>query len=194
MKKIGKTKNKNRKINSNKVYFIALRYIILLGLVFSLPVIYMIFTPLTVYPVFFPLKMIYPGAELDYNLGVSNALIIIDSITKIEIVSACVAGAAYLLLLILNLSIPMNIRKRILSIFISFLILLAFNIIRIFIFSVMYSSSSPFFDFTHKLFWLGISTLFVVGIWFFIVKIFYIKEIPIYSDFQTFYKEIKQKE
>ena len=53
--------------------------------------------------------------------------------------------------------------------------------------------NSPYFDFTHLLFWYLLSTIFVVAIWFLIVKIYKIKEIPIYSDVMLIYSEIKNK-
>jgi len=163
---------------SKKIYEIPIRYLILLGFMFSLPLIYKIFTPLTIYPT---------TALLDifYNAEVYKSMIILDYDTYINLIPACIAGSAYLLLLILNLTVPMNLKKRIQSILLSFLILLVLNILRIFILSVLYHNSAPFFDFTHALFWYLLSTLFVIGIWFYIVKIFSIKEIPIYSDIKT---------
>lgn len=53
----------------------------------------------------------------------------------------------------------------------------------------MYVEGSTFFDFTHKIFWFLGSTLFVVIIWFLEVKIFKIKDIPIYTDLKFLYKD-----
>jgi exosortase/archaeosortase family protein len=109
-----------------------------------------------------------------------NILIIAD--VGIELVNACVAGSAYYLLLILNLATPMKLKKRAYSIMFSFLCLLVLNILRIFVFSVLFLNDFSFFDTAHKLFWYGLSTVFVVAIWFLTVKLFRIKEIPVYSD------------
>jgi exosortase/archaeosortase family protein len=187
-------RNKKPSLVDHKLLLITGRYFILFLVIFSLPVIYYIFTPLTINPVVFSLRLFYPDVVLADSLDSINNLIIINSVSKVEIVPACVAGSAYLLLLLINFCVPMGIKKRIGSIFLSFAILLVFNIIRIVVFSILYYSNAPFFDFIHKLFWYGISTLFVVFIWFFIVKIFSIKEIPLYTDFNYFYKSIKYKD
>ena len=170
----------------NKSFLILLRYIILLGLMFTLPLIYKIFTPLTIYPSIILLKLFY-------NIAVNNSmdLIVINNQTFIKIISACIAGSAYLLLLILNLSIPMKLKKRIYLIFLSFFILLILNILRIFMLSVLYHNNFVFFDFTHKLFWYVLSTIFVVLIWLFIVKKYSIKEIPVYTDIKYLMRNIR---
>ena len=153
---------------------------------FSLPLIYKIFTPLTIYPTSYLLKIFY-------QIEISQNLIIIKPETFIKIIPACVAGSAYLLLLILNLTIPIEIKKRIKSILLSFLILLVLNIFRILTLSIWYHEAVPFFDFTHILFWYRLSTIFVIAIWFYTVKKLKIKEIPVYTDFKFFIKNIKKK-
>ena len=160
---------------------IVVRYLILLALMFSLPIIYKIFTPLTIYPLVALFKVFYSS-----QVSLYNNIIVLNSQILIKIIPACIAGSAYLLLLILNLSVPMSFKKRIYTIFASCLILLLFNILRIFIFSIIYSSDPSLFYLTHKIFWYVISTIFVVGIWFLMVKIFEIKEIPVYTDIKYF--------
>jgi exosortase/archaeosortase family protein len=183
-----KTKKEiKRKFNiKDKAFLIPIRYIILLFLMFSLPLIYLIFTPLTVLLSSFLLKIFY-------SISVNNNIITINNSTKIEIISACVAGSAYLFLLILNLSTSMQLKKRINTILSSFSLLLLLNIIRIFFLSILYHEENPLFDFTHKLFWYVLSTLFVVFIWFFTVKLFKIREIPVYSDVLYLIEIIKKK-
>ena len=168
-----------------KHYNILLRYIILLALMFTLPLIYKIFLPLTIYPVAGLLKIFY-------QVSIQKDIIMIGLQTPIQIISACIAGSAYLLLLILNLTVPMKTKKRIYSIALSFIILLGVNILRIFILSILYHNNFRFFDFTHKLFWYALSTIFVITIWFLIVKIFSIKEIPVYTDIKYLSKNIKK--
>lgn len=163
---------------------ILIRYLILLGLMFSLPLIYKILTPLTIYPTIFLLKLFYQVSYL-------NSMIILNSKTIIYIIPACIAGSAYLLLLILNLSLPMGLKKRIRTILFSLTLLLSLNILRIFSLSILYDNSFRFFDITHKLFWYGLSTLFVILIWFYTVKKFNIKEIPIYTDIKYLSKKSK---
>jgi len=164
------------------LFNILIRYLILLALVFSLTLVYKILTPLTIYPTIFLLKLFY---QVTYF----NSIIVLNSKTIIQIIPACIAGSAYLLLLILNLSIAMNIRKRIKTILFSIALLLSLNILRIFLLSILYHNSFTFFDITHKIFWYGLSTLFVILIWFYTVKKFKIKEIPIYTDLKYLLKK-----
>ena len=181
IKNIGKKVNK--KVDStfyNTSFNIVVRYLILLALMFSLPLIYKIFTPLTIYPLTVLFKLVYGEVALYKDIIVLNSQIFV------KIIPACVAGSAYLLLLILNLSVPMNPKKRIYTIILSFLLLLVFNILRIFAFSIIYSTDPSLFYLTHKIFWYFVSTIFVVAVWFLIVKIFSINEIPIYTDIKFF--------
>lgn len=176
---------KKREVHKKSLY-VLLRYVILLGLMFSLGFIYKILTPLTI-------RSVSGLLGLFYRVSVAKDLIMINTTTPIQIIAPCVAGSAYLLLLILNLSVPMNYKKRIYSIALSFAILFTLNILRIFILSVLLVNNFKFFDFTHKLFWYVLSTIFVIGIWFLMVKIFSIKEIPVYSDIKPLIKDIKGK-
>jgi len=166
---------------------VLIRYIILF--VIAIPdlwLFYLIFTPLTIYPVYFLLNLFFESTLI------GNA-IIISGCFPIEIVEACVAGSAYYFLMILNLSTPkIKFKKRITILGISFASLLLLNILRIFFLSLLFVSGSAWFDITHKIFWYLISTLFVVVIWFAEVKYFKIKEIPIYSDFIFLKKLIKK--
>lgn len=174
---------KNKK--NNRSFFVLLRYLILLGLIFTLPIIYKIFTPLTI-----KASLLLLG--LFYNTSLYESIIIINSKTFIQIIPACIAGSAYLLLLILNLSVPMKLKKRFYFILFSFLILFFLNVLRIFSLSILYHNNFIFFDITHKFFWYILSTVFVVIIWFFTVKLFSIKEIPVYTDINSLIREIKK--
>ena len=176
---------KKMRVSDKKVFFIILRYLILLILALNSYLIYKIFTPLTIYFVSFLLKLIY-------SIIVFGTKILINQTTTIEIVPACVAGSAYLLLLILNLFVKMSVRKRIYSILLSFVLLFILNVLRIFILSILLINEFQYFDLTHKLIWYGLSTVFVIGIWFLIVKIFRIKQIPVYTDIKYIIKNIKK--
>ena len=156
-----------------------IRYLIALGLMFSLPVIYKIFTPLTIISTSKVLSIFY-------DIKVAGDLIIYNSYT-IQIIAACVAGSAYLLLLILNLTTQIKLKKRLYSILFTFVLFFIINILRIVTLSVMLFNDSSLFDITHKLFWYVLSTIFVVIIWFLTVKVFKIKEIPGYGDLRYLY-------
>lgn len=164
------------KKQARKLWDIALRYFILILVgIPNLWVFYLVFTPLTIYPVYFLLGLFY-------DVVLSGNQILINNAIPIDIIKPCVAGSAYYLLLILNLTIPMQIKKRTKMLLFSFSSLLVLNVLRIFFLSLLFASGAPSFDITHKLFWYLGSTIFVIGIWFAGTKIFKVKEIPIYSD------------
>ena len=167
---------------------ILIRYALLI--IIALPglwLFYFIFTPLTVYPVYFLLSLF-----LDTSL-IGN-IILISNYFPIELIKACIAGSAYYLLLILNLSVPrIKFQKRVKMILLSFTFLLILNILRIFLLSLMYMSGTSLFDITHRLFWYLGSVVFVIGIWFAEVKFFKIKEIPFYSDVRNLFSLISKK-
>ena len=161
---------------------ISMRYIILI--IIALPnlwLFYLIFTPLTIYPVYFLLNLFFDSSLIGNTILVENCF-------PIELIGACIAGSAYYLLLILNLSTPkIKFPKRFKMMLSSFAFLLIINVLRIFLLSLMFISGSSLFDITHKLFWYVGSVVFVVGIWIAEVKLFNIKEIPFYSDIKFLY-------
>lgn len=163
---------------------ILIRYTILvLVAIPNLWIFYFIFTPLTVYPVYFLLNLFFKAS-------LSGNVINIINIISIEMIAACIAGSAYYLLLILNLSTPkLNLKKRLNIIAFTFFFFLIINILRVFLLSLMAISGSPWFDITHKIFWYTGSIIFVIGIWFAGVKLFRIREIPFYSDIRFLYKK-----
>lgn len=177
-------------VKKEGIYGLIIRYLILVAV--AIPnffLFYLIFTPLTVYSVYFLLGLFFNVSLL------SSIVILIEGILPIEFVEACIAGSAYYLLLILNLSTPgLKLKRRIYAIGFSFAAFLIINILRIFILSIVAISGSPeVFDVTHKLFWYLMSTLFVVGIWFAEIKLFKIKFTPIYSDFKSLYNKSNLK-
>ena len=160
-------------------------FIILLVALPNLFIFYFVFTPLTIYPLFELFKLFFKDVFLVDNV------FYISGNYLIEIIGACIAGSAYYLLFILNMSVPnIVIKKRIKMILFSFTILLCLNIIRIFILSLTFVSKSSSFELLHKLFWYAGATIFVVLIWFIEIKLFKIKEIPIYSDFKHLIKKV----
>lgn len=190
MKKRGNREKKLIKVKriiKGNSFLIFVRYIILLLVIFSLPIIYLIFTPLTIYFSSLLLEIFFR------QVLVHESTIIINSNIFVQIIPACVAGSAYLLLLIINLLVPMDLKKRIYSIFFSCLFLLVFNVLRIFLLIILYNKNPALFYLTHKSLWYFLSTIFVIGIWFLVVKIFRIIEIPFYTDMKYLIKIIKKK-
>jgi exosortase/archaeosortase family protein len=172
-------------VSNKKLILIVLRYIILLVLVLNSYLIYKIFTPLTIYFSVIFLKLFYPVLFFGEQILINQTKII-------EIIPSCVAGSAYVLLLILNLFVAMKPKQRIYSILLSFSLLFIFNILRIIVLSILLVNDFEFFYITHKLVWYVLSTILVVGIWFLTIKIFKIKEMPIISDIKCFIKSIRE--
>ncbi len=168
---------------------IIIRYLILIAVAIpNMWILFEIFTPLTIYPVKWILSIFFSVSSISGNTLLLNQTI------SIELISACVAGAAYYLLLMLNLFTPgIKIKKRIYMILSAFGIFLIVNILRIVILSALAYSHFAFFDITHEIFWYAISTVFVVGIWFWQVKAFKIREIPLYSDLKFLYDSSRRK-
>jgi exosortase/archaeosortase len=151
----------------------------------NLYLFYLVFTPLTIYPVSWILSLFY-------NVALNNNSLFINDVA-IQIIPACIAGSAYYLLLVLNLATPMDAKTRIKSAFFLVLSLLLFNILRLVIFSSLLLAEFSYFDLAHRAVWYFGSTLFVVIIWFVNVYLFRIKSIPAYTDVMSFIKEIKPK-
>lgn len=159
-----------------------IRYLLLVAVAIpNLWIFSIILTPLTVYLTYFSLNLFFSSTLQGNIISISGNLI--------RIIEPCVAGSAYYLLLILNLSTPnIKLKKRIKIIALSFASLLIINVLRIFFLSYLYLSGSLWFDFAHKAFWYTTSIFLVIAIWFTEVKIFKIKEIPFYSDIKFLLK------
>ncbi|MEK6855451.1 MAG: pacearchaeosortase [Nanoarchaeota archaeon] len=165
--------------------FLISRYLILVALgLFNLSLFYLVFTPITVELVYFVLSIFDEGTRL-----LAGNIIFFRGIYA-EIIAACVAGAAYYLLLILNLSTPMKINKRIKSIAFLLIGFLLVNVIRIVIFIFIAISGQQYFDVAHRIMWHFVSSVLVVLIWFVNVRIFNIKEIPVYTDVSNIKKSL----
>jgi exosortase/archaeosortase family protein len=160
------------------------RYLFILIIGLGMSILYIILTPMTIYPSSFILGIFYPTSIQGNSIIVNNIPIIL--------VPACVAGSAFYLLILLNLSTPMNSKKRILSIIFSLLLFLIINVLRIVIFSALFVNSFQYFDFTHKLFWHILSGVIVFLVWIFTIKSLKIKEIPFYTDLIFLYKKSKK--
>jgi exosortase/archaeosortase family protein len=162
------------------------RYVLLLAIVlissFS-NIFYEFFLRLTIYPVSWLL-------DFFYSSSVFKSIIFVNSYS-IELIPACIAVSAYLLLLILNITLSMPIKKRIYSIIFSFFLLLALNILRIFIFSLLLINNYKYFNQLHEFFWYFLSIILVIGIWFLTAYVFKIKNIPIYTDIKSIKINIK---
>ncbi len=175
------------KKESKNLAFIFTKYLILsLIALFLLDYFYKALLPLTIYPVVLLLNTAYHSTA-------QGMTILIDNLPKIELVEACIASSAYFLLILLNLSITMKARTRALSIIFSIVLFLAVNILRIFIFSLLYLNNFKYFDITHLFFWYIVSGVLIFLVWLVTIKTFKIRGIPFYTDLKLVYSQIKRK-
>ena len=182
-------------MKSKEAFGIFFRYFILLLLpLVNLWLFYYIFTPATVYPAYWILhKLIGAGPLINSygNCSESGAPAIFIKGYYSCIIGACIAGAAYYFLTILNLSTPMKIKKRIKSLLFMFSTFLILNILRIVIFADLVYVGYKYFDITHQLVWYFGSTILVVLVWFTNVLLFNINGVPIYTDVCALLRVIK---
>jgi len=171
------------KKDDKKFLDIVIRYLLLIGLsAIGIKVFYYLFFPLTIYPS-------YWAIDLFYSPIMSGDKIFIGKET-IEIIGACVAGSAYLFLLMLNFATPkIKLKKRFKLILFGFGAFLTINLIRIILLSYLFLEKFSEFDLFHKLFWYAGSTIFVVLIWFIGIRKYKIYEIPFYSDLKFMIKK-----
>lgn len=164
------------------------RYVVLLLLGLNqLKLFYLIFTPLTVYPVFWVLSLV------DNSSRLLEGNLIFFSGFYAQIIPACVAGAAYYLLFILNLTTPMKVDQRVKSLSFLLLSFLFLNVLRILVFASLLANGSQYFDLAHNVVWYFGSTVMVIVIWFVNVWFFKIRAIPIYSDVKEVFGEVVGK-
>jgi exosortase/archaeosortase family protein len=164
-----------------------LRYLILVIIAFpNLIIFYFVFTPLTVYPVLWVLEALYDAVLFPGNVIFFKNL-------YASIIPACVAGAAYYLLLVLNLTTPMPAKTRVRNLIYLFAAFLVLNIIRIIIFAILITRGYQYFDIAHLTAWYFGSTVLVILIWFSSVVTFKIKSIPLVTDIKTISKDLKLK-
>lgn len=161
-------------------YFLAIIFMVL-----GLPVIYFLLNSLTFYISYYSVSYFSP------NLISSTAFIINN--VRLNFINACTAGSAYLLLILLTLTVDIKPKKALKVLFTGSLLIFIANIIRIDILIVaLIKYGSNLFNTLHLLFWKILSTLFVVFLWILLTKWFKIKEIPIYSDFKHVHKFYKR--
>jgi hypothetical protein len=169
----------------NRLASLILRYVFIIILSLnSLYVFYMIFGPLTLYLSYFALSLFY-------NASIEHSAIVLNG-SLINLIDACIAGAAYYLLFILNFSTP-KIKKRFSVLFLEFLAFLILNVIRIVVLAALFMNDFAYFTEVHIISWNILSGLIVIVIWIASIKIFRIKEIPFYSDFIYLKKLTKKK-
>lgn len=183
-------------MNNKSLFSLFIRYITLVLIALpNLFLFYFIFTPLTYFPALWFLKTFYLENLLWYD--VEGSFFVVKTLAGLTyyptIIPACVAGAAYYLLTILNLTTPMKTSTRIKSLIFILGAFLVFNTARITYFiTLIIKDNFNFFDIAHSATWYFGSTIFVIILWFANVLIFKIKTIPVYTDLRNLLRVTKK--
>lgn len=166
-----------------ELYSLLIRY-------FTLVIIILAFTLSSeIYSVLFNLTVYSSNVILSlfYDSRVIDNFILIGKIS-IEFIPACIGVSAYILLAILNLLTPMSIAKRIYLYLFSAFLFMFINVIRIVFLIILLKENFVYFDIAHRIVWYALSTIFVVGIWFFSAWMFKVRAIPLYEDIRNIIK------
>ncbi len=169
-------------MNNRVLIDIFVRYILVfifgLGNLF---IFYFLLTPITINAIYFILGL-FGNVVLESGVFYFNGF-------DFNLIEACVAASAYYLLFVLIMIVKdLNWKKRVFMILSGFGMLFILNIVRILVLVGMYWS--VYFDAVHWWLWHVFSILFVVGIWFLLIKLFNVKSTPFWDDFK-FIKSLK---
>lgn len=125
--------------------------------------------------------------------AIHNATSIIIPGYRLELIPACIASVAYLLLALLVLTtkgIPWS--KRVLMFIIGGIVIFVANTLRIILLAELIQKSYIAYQTWHLLIWNIFSTLFVVLLWIVLSYTFKVHTIPVYSDFKSLYKKYRK--
>lgn len=171
--------------DSKKALNIFIRYItvFLVGLG-NLYLFYKVLTYPTVYSVNNILSMVTETA-------VSGTSIFLKDLA-VEIIPACVMGAAfYLLFALVFLTGEIKPLKRIKLLISAFVSLFILNVLRI-LFLILINKINSF-EIIHWVIWNIVSAIFIVAIWLSLTKLFKIKSVPVYTDFKYIIRFVKRR-
>ena len=140
----------------------------------------LLFTKITIYIVFFLLKI----ADTTAVLGKYSVKYAIDiQGVTVNIVPLCVtASAYYLLFLLVFLVKDVKFLSRLKMIFLGIFFIFLMNLVRIIILIWVLINKGDLFANLHTFLWFILSTVYVIALWLFFSYIYEIKTIPIYSD------------
>ena len=167
--------------NMNYYYNLVVRSSI--ALLIPLDLLLYILTPLTIYPIYFIMQL------LKYNPKLSFDAILINNYSLI-FAPACIAvGAYYFLSLLVLFTKDIKLKDRVYCILLGSLLIWVMNIIRVTILIVVVINyGENWFELIHMTFWYAVSGVYAALIWIFLVYLFKIKSIPVYSDLKYLYK------
>lgn len=165
-------------------YSLILRLVIIL--LIPVKIFYVIFTPLTIFPSYFLLRLFNYEILMDYV----NKYFIIGNYT-LDFVPACIAASAYYLLFLLILATKgIGLRTRIKMLLLGSFLILVMNIIRVEILIVaLVEYGKALFESIHLVFWRFVSVVYVFFVWVFLIKRYKVESIPVYSDLRMLYKK-----
>ncbi len=148
-------------------------------LAFPPVIFYIIFLPLTIYPVFFIFKL------FSFQVTLAKDILTLNS-QPLVFVSACIAPYAYyLILMLIMLTKDIKPLARLKMFLLASLLILLANIARILILTfILFNFGNDIFSIFHISFWYFVSTLYVVIIWLLLTRIYKVKSIPVYTDFK----------
>lgn len=150
-------------------------------------VFYLAFAPLTLYLSYFFFHAFVPEAML-------SGKFIETATASVEFVPACTASSAYLLLaLLILLTKDISPVRRIKMFAYGSLAILTFNIFRIELLLLLFTTMQESYPAIHLLFWKFLSTIFVFAAWIVLARKFKVKAIPAYSDIKYLVHKIKNK-
>ena len=162
---------------------LVLRVIAALLLVNSYQLIYKILIPLTLYPSYYVIK------ALGFEATLSGLQILANS-HILTFIPACAAASAYILLgVLILLTKNIKLKTGLKMFFLGSLIILVANIIRIdALIIILLKGGQNYFETLHLFIWKVLSSIFVAGVWIYLVKRYKIKEIPLISDIKALRK------
>lgn len=172
-------------MKKNSIIVLLSRYLFLILVTISLPIAYRFLAFITKYTVFYILSIV------DSTIIFVSSNIFIYKSVQFAIIPACVAGAAYFLLTILNFTTPMQLKTRAKSLAFLLISFFVLNVTRILIFANVGVYGYEFFDAAHLFFWYFGSTVLVIALWFVNIRLFKINQIPFFTDVKTIIRETK---
>ena len=148
--------------------------------------LYLIIKPITLYSLF----LIF----LPFNTTLKNSSIIINN-TEFNLIPACIAITAYILLAVLILlTKDLTIKTTIKLFLIGSLLILVANLIRISILILLWVYKNIYlFNTIHLFFWKFVASIYVAFVWIFLIKKYKIKSIPLIDDYKYLIKLRKKK-
>ncbi len=168
------------------MYYPSLIIRLLVPFIISFNLLSKIFYPATIYSSYFFLKL------ASYQSFIISPYIITTE-NYIRFSQACAAVSAYfLLLLLIVLTKDIKLLTRIKMFLLGSIIIFSINLIRILILiTILEKYSFNTFQQAHDVFWILFGSLLVALTWIFLIGLYKVKSIPIYSDMKYLLKQTK---